>query len=372
MPDRNPRVRPRADRVLVVVPWLEGGGAQAVLEELVRRVPSVSIRLVVLFGGCRDHERVLALVDSHIEYGLPRTPVGALEAAWRVRAEVHQSDRVFSLIRGSHVVLGLFSAGLLQSREFAASFHQLPSTDRAGIRGRLEDIACRRAMRCADLVTTPSPRARDELVAVGLCHEDQVLFDPNPIAQVFTRTAPPRPVTRDRLRVVLAGRLTPQKGIDRLEELTASIDTPVDLDVYGAGELAAEVGRLERRHHPHVRVTLRGRSADMAATYDSADAVLLPSRWELNPMVVWEAWARGRPVLASDIDVHRDLARQGPLWTFGDGAELARIIRVIADPGCRDEAFDRGTAAASKATSVSAIETFLRSGAVARDAGTPT
>ncbi|WP_313405247.1 glycosyltransferase family 4 protein [Aeromicrobium sp.] len=348
--------------VLVVVPWLEGGGAQAVLEELIHRASPTPIRLVVLFGGCRDHEHVLEAADSYEEFDLPRTARGVLAAAWRIREEVRRSSRVFSLIRGSHVVLGMSCSRLLRDREFAASFHQLPSTDRAGLRGRVEDMFCRRAIQQADLVTTPAPRARDELVQFGFCSPEQARFDPNPLASTFSATAPPRPVSRERLKLVFVGRLAEQKGVDLLQTLLEQVDVPLDLDVYGTGELEHVVRALEAWDHPQVRVNYRGRSTDMVSVYDDADAVLLPSRWELNPMVVWEAWARGRPVVASSIDVHRDLAAQGPLWLFDDGSQLARVLRALTDVTCREAAFGEGISVTRDSTNETAVERFIRTG----------
>lgn len=361
---RKSRKIATSTKVLVVTPWLEGGGAQAVLQELMTRAEPDNLRLVVLFAGSRDHEHLERFAASYIEFDEPRTVLGVLRASIRLRREVEMAERVYSLLRGSHIVLGVSAARLLRRREFMATFHQLPSTDRRGIRGRVEDIFCKRAVRAADIISTPAPRARDELIQYGMGSADRVYFDANPVPASFVETPTRPPSDSSWLRVMVAGRLTRQKGIDRLPGLLREVDFPMELVVYGTGEMENVLADMVRSSPPGVHVRPMGRASDMVAAYDDADLVLLPSRWELNPMVIWESWARGRPVVASDIDVHRDLAKEGPVLLFSNSNQLVSLLRELA-PGTRRHQLYMDALEATRERTVTMAERFLKDGAFA-------
>jgi glycosyltransferase involved in cell wall biosynthesis len=110
----------------------------------------------------------------------------------------------------------------------------------------------------------------------------------------------------------------------------------------GAGPEFRTIESLNAATPAHVEVNVVGRG-DVLAALDWSDALFLPSRTELNPIVVWEAWSRGRPVIASDIAALRDLAVVGPIWTFRDASHLRDLLNQMAtDQSLRYSAVDRG------------------------------
>jgi glycosyltransferase involved in cell wall biosynthesis len=106
---------------------------------------------------------------------------------------------------------------------------------------------------------------------------------------------------RPQSSVVFAGRLSPEKGVDTLIRAMGRLGRDCRLDIAGTGP---EHGRLERLADEFApgQVTFHGR-LDRAATLalvGDASAVAVPSRWyENQPMTVLEAFAAGRPVVAS-------------------------------------------------------------------------
>ena len=68
----------------------------------------------------------------------------------------------------------------------------------------------------------------------------------------------------------------------------------------------------------------------------AADLVVQPSRVESLGLILLEAWASGKPVIAADIPVSRELVRQsggGVVVPFGDAKQLAGGDRqLLADP----------------------------------------
>lgn len=311
--------------ILVVAPWLQGGGGQGALAGVMREIPKSRIRLVVLFTGNRATSSVEELASETIFFNASRTPWGILRAARRLSAEIDRVDAIYSLMRASHLVLGMLPAARLKGRRVATTFHQLPSHDRVGRLGRLEDIFVRRAVRSAGLVTAPSSRAIRELIELGFTTPGRATYEPNNITFSDRASSPPHEEIGDHVKLLMAGRLSVQKGIDSLPRLLDQIDVPIHLRIAGAGELEATVQQLTQASGIH-RVEYLGHLDDIEAAIDWSDALLMPSRWELNPLVVWETWSRGRPVLASNIDVFVDLMSVGPLFTFANAEELSRLL----------------------------------------------
>ena len=79
-------------------------------------------------------------------------------------------------------------------------------------------------------------------------------------------------------------------------------------------------------------------AADMERVYASFDCLIVPSLWWENaPFVIREAYARGRPVIASNLGGMAESVRDGVdglLFPVGDTAALAACIqRLHEEPG---------------------------------------
>ena len=80
----------------------------------------------------------------------------------------------------------------------------------------------------------------------------------------------------------------------------------------------------------------------------AADIVAQPSRVESLGLVLLEAWANAKPVIAADIAVSRELITScegGVLVPFGDATALAQqIVRLLDDDQLRRSMGQRGQA----------------------------
>jgi glycosyltransferase involved in cell wall biosynthesis len=332
---------PAAHRLVVVVPWLQGGGAQAALRETMRRLEATDAVLVVCFDDNRNTASLEAeFREVHLLRGR-KSAHGAWKASRWLSAFLEPGDVVFSLMRGSHVVLGMLPVRQLRSLKVVASFHQLPSVDAQGRLSFLENMLVRRAVSRAELVTSPSTRGLRELRARKLIRPGAGVVSPNLIEECARPLVPPRTGPLGELRLLLAGRLDHQKGIDRIEDLLSGSPIPIRLLVAGEGPLRPVVERLVAKPGRLV-VDYRGHVDDVFELIDSVDFLFLPSRYELNPVVVWEAWARGRAAITSDVAAFQDLAESGPLRTFHDRDSLHALLlqAAAADSPERDGLLD--------------------------------
>jgi glycosyltransferase involved in cell wall biosynthesis len=133
--------------------------------------------------------------------------------------------------------------------------------------------------------------------------------------------------------LVAVGRFSAQKGFGLLIEALAQIapDLPeLRLTLVGDGELRAEIRRLIETHGLARHVTLAGwqDEAGVRRALDAAQALVLPSFAEGLPMVLMEAMANGRPVIATAIAGVPELVTPDTGWMVpaGDAAALARAI----------------------------------------------
>lgn len=316
----------------MVAPWLMGGGAQKALQGVLRELDPRSVSVVTLFRGSTGLEDLADHADSVVDLAHSRTPLGLICAARDVLRLTAEHDRVYSLMRGSHVVLGL-RARTLRRRTSAlvCSFHQLPSADEGGsrlssLRARAESMLARRLTRRADLVTAPSMRAVQEILAKGFADAEHTALEANRVRIDQTSLSPGRLGRIDHVRLAFAGRLTEQKGLDRIPELLRAVGTPVHLRIAGSGPERGAIERALMGIPSHVTVSFEGEVSNVTPLIDWCDAIFMPSRAELNPVFVGEARGRGRGVIASRIPAFVDLAEHGGVRLFSDGNELAVVL----------------------------------------------
>ncbi|MFG5117995.1 glycosyltransferase [Methylorubrum sp. POS3] len=177
--------------------------------------------------------------------------------------------------------------------------------------------------RDVDAFVALTPFARGRFVAAGLPSE-RIVVKPNGLPD----PGPPSEIARD--RILFAGRLSREKGVEILKDAAARLGRTID--VAGEGPLR---GTLDGAPNLALLGSLPG--AEIQARMARAAALVVPSLWyEGLPMVVAEAYAAGTPVIASRIGALADLIEDGVtglLVTPGDPVDLARAMdRILADP----------------------------------------
>lgn len=134
--------------------------------------------------------------------------------------------------------------------------------------------------------------------------------------------------------VLFVGRLVPEKGIDTL--LSAFEGLPgVPLHIAGDGPLRGQVEAAAGRHDS-IRYHGWLGDAGLAALFDRADLLVVPSTWyEGQPLVMLQAMAAGLPLLVSGLDNLAQTAGvpdAGQTFRMGDTEDLRRQIRAsVAD-----------------------------------------
>ncbi|MGI9604616.1 MAG: glycosyltransferase family 4 protein [Acidimicrobiales bacterium] len=145
-------------------------------------------------------------------------------------------------------------------------------------------------------------------------------------------------------QLVSVGRLEPVKDPLALVEMMANLPDDMCLTIVGAGSMRAELEEAIASRGLGARITLSGLvpREEVYRHLASADAYVSSSLGEGLPIAVMEAMAHEIPVVASDIEPHRELG--GPPGAFalvpmGDAVGLARAVRELAErsPASRRE-----------------------------------
>lgn len=300
--------------LLLVITGLDRGGAESQVLELarghVRRGRPVAVASL-LPGG--------ELAPAFAASGIPVADLGMRRgmpdprAAWRLARLVKQ--RAPAIVHAHMVHANLLSraARLIVPQQLlvntAHSVHE---------GGRARELAYRATAPCCDVMTNVSAGATERYRHLHLAPE--LLHVPNGLDPApFESARHLRAATRGALGIgegqwawLAVGRLEPPKDPLTLVEAFVRCGTPQEaLFLAGSGSLADETIRAIAAAGAGDRIRLLGSRGDVPALLAAADGVVLSSSWEGHPMVVLEAAASGKPVVATGAPGITELVRDG-------------------------------------------------------------
>jgi len=208
------------------------------------------------------------------------------------------------------------------------------------VRERPEYI--RERMQLVDHVLAYTRLTRDLLLANGICEEKiQVShygIDTSHIAGVSSERRP-----SSMLRFGYVGTLAPHKGPDVLVRAFGMLpsETAATLSIYGSEKgYESYADELRDLAGDDERVSFCGAFAreELRSVLAGIDVLAVPSRWYENaPGVIFEAFAAGAPVVATDLGGMSEFVRHGHnglLFGLEDAHDLARQLRRLAEePG---------------------------------------
>jgi glycosyltransferase involved in cell wall biosynthesis len=297
--------------IAFVLPDLGGGGAQRVMLSIAASLDPARFapRLLVIGGSDRllgDVPAGLVLENRHarrLRDGLPWL-VGRLRQL-RPAAAVSVMGYLNLALLGLKPILPQRTRLIVREANTAAATRQaLPPA--------LPSRLVYRLYRCADHIVCPTRPIADEIACLVPRASEKIRVVRNPVnvERLRAQAAPPKRHPGPGLRLVSAGRLTHQKGYDRLLPLMATMPTDCHLTIFGDGldrqSLEAQAAALNLGNS----VRFGGFSSEVAAWLAGADAFVLPSRWEGLPNVVLESLAVGTPAVVSDEAAISELASE--------------------------------------------------------------
>lgn len=290
-------------------------------------------------------------VRSHACPGLPGFRVCLPAAARRATAALLDDLAPDVVHVQSHFAIGrgLVHAAGRAGRPVVATNHVMPenlvahvplprSLRQAAYAWLWRDLA--RVFGQAGMVTAPTPRAVDLLVAAGLPRAVPVSCG---IDVERYHDAPPDDPAADLPRVLFVGRLDQEKRVDELVRAVAALPAglPAQLEIVGAGTCRRELTDLVGRLGVGARVRFLGLVSEdeLVDAYARAAVFVMPSIAELQSLATMEAMAASTPVIAADAMALPHLARpglNGRLYPPGDVPALTgHLTDLLTDPALR-------------------------------------
>lgn len=317
------------------------------------------VRMLAAGLVARGH-RVLVAGPGGTEEAFGFTGVGAAFAEVRIADRPHPARdlssvvRLRALARGADVVHahglragGLAAPALAGSRgwpRFVVTLHNAVTAGGAigTVYGLLERIVARRAER----LLVVSPDIGERMRARGARRVDLAVVPAPPLAAPARRPEEVRSgiaaklpgaaregsVPADRPILLTVARLAQQKGLETLLDAAAGPykGDPVFV-VAGDGPLREDLqARVDAEHLP---VVLYG-WAETADLLQVATALVVPSRWEGQPLSVQEALRAGTPVIATRVGGIPEMVGDAALLVppQDPGALSREIGRLLGDP----------------------------------------
>ena len=311
---------PRESRrmVFLLLPRGDSGGmhrvALSVLGAMRELDPALSAHLVLTDGGEID-AATAALAqrfDSFTALG-GTDPKLARDLLVRMLASA-------DVVVNAHSQLGYELLPELDGNASQVSMLQTFEFDGFGLPTGYPMIAAREYEPLIDVFCVPSRRLARQLANLYVTPEKIVVGSNAPIVSPPSLEAA-RELARRKaarisegggtVRVLYAGRLDRQKGIERLEAIARRLDRgsdAVELTVVGEPMLDPVPARFPRSTELAGAV---GDGAELARHYERADVFLLPSRWEGAPLALLDAMAFGCLVIATDVGAVPELVEHG-------------------------------------------------------------
>lgn len=161
--------------------------------------------------------------------------------------------------------------------------------------------------------------------------KDKIELIPNGINLEKWLAVPARRFMADgTMHLATIGRLEFQKGHKYLVEALAKLkDLKWRWDVYGEGSLEVYLKEKVKKYGLADRVHWHGAGGDMQDKIKEADLVVQPSLWEGMSLVVMEAMAANKMLVATTVAGHELVVHgeNGHLVPIKDAPELARVIK---------------------------------------------
>lgn len=322
-------------KILLIITGLGMGGAERQVCDLADQFANKghSVLLISMTGDTVNRPQSVNIKIEELK--MAKTPLGFIKAYWKARQLIKQfkPDVVHS-----HMVHANLFARLLR---FTMSIPKLICTAHCTTEGgRVRMLAYRLTDHLCDISTNVSQEAVDAFVAWGAVKPGRMYPMYNGInTEQFVFNASSRARLRDELNIdektpllLAVGRLTQQKDYPNLFnafQQLVEVGNPANLAIIGTGEDLPTLTTMVAKLGLSDRVRFLGLQRNVNEWMSAADVFVLSSAWEGFGLVVAEAMACERIVVATDCGGVKEVVGQcGILIPPVNSIALANALSV--------------------------------------------
>lgn len=193
-------------------------------------------------------------------------------------------------------------------------------------------LVLRFILRRAEKIIAVSPVVADFCAQELRLKAEKMVLIKNGVEIEKWRALPAIDFGKESIEMAVIGRLEKQKGhIYLLRALAEIKNLPWHLHVYGEGSLEKELKQQAEDLKIAGNITWHGVKPDIASELKNIDAVIQPSLWEGRSLVIMEAMAAGRFVIASPAageELIQD-KKTGIIVSVHQYKELAEAVRWV-------------------------------------------
>lgn len=292
--------------VILIITGLGMGGAERQVCDLADQFAAKDHEVLLISMTGKTVNRPLSNSVYVAELKMAKTPIGFVKSYWQARQLIKKfkPDVVHS-----HMVHANIFTRLLRISTYMRKLICTAHSSNEGGRGRM--LAYRVTDGLCDLSTNVSQKAVDAFIAQGAVPAKRMVAMPNGIDTLrFIFNPASRASLRAQLKltdntplILAVGRLTEAKDYPNL--LTAFNQLPselnhVQLAIIGIGEEQANIETFAAQLGLTTRVHFLGLQRNVHEWMSAADIFVLSSAWEGFGLVVAEAMACQRVVVATD------------------------------------------------------------------------
>lgn len=305
-------------RLLLIVPSLQGGGAEKVIVNIASYIDKKKFDVTLL---ALDYTGpYINLIPKGIDIiDLKESRVSRALLKLKVEIDRVNPDIVLSTL--THLNLGLLCIKpFLKSKAkiiIREANTPLRSMEQLSLEKRIIfKLMYKVLYGKADFVIAQCNEMKEDILKCAYVSPKKIeyIYNPLDLNKIIERKTEYNPYNTDYINLVAVGRLTYQKGFDQLIRAFKIINekkTNTHLTILGEGELEEELREICKKLGLESKVTFAKFNSNPYPYYNYSDMYVLSSRWEGFPNTLLEALACGTKVVATK-------CKSGPLEILGN------------------------------------------------------
>jgi len=294
-------------KIMIVMPSLTGGGAERVMLTIVKHIDREKfIPIFVLTKKEGRFLNVLKTLPKDVEV-IDLDASAARYAIFKIAKVIREikPDIVFSTLGYLNLLIAIIRPFYSKNIKFISRESNTVSVENKQEKyPRLFDWLYKNVYNNFDLIITQSKYMRDDLVENFGIQKSRtvVIYNPVDIDNVLEKSQESKDgiYNNDKINLVAAGRLAPQKGFDVLVECMSLLGDEFHLTILGEGDDEDALKQQIKTLNLQDKITLAGFTHNPYVYFKGADYFVLSSRYEGLPNVVLESNVCGTPCVAFD------------------------------------------------------------------------